>query len=94
MRELVAARRRRSNTRAGTAVAECPLRREEDNYHELGAHTEHILFAQEKKRLRRMSLAGHFPELGIQIRMFLGLPDQHPLVRGMDLDPPDPSLFS
>ncbi len=29
--------------------------------------------------------------LGIRIRIFLGLPDPGPLVRGMD---PDPSLFS
>jgi hypothetical protein len=35
------------------------------------------------------------PVLGIRIRMFLGLPDPDPLVRGMDPDPaPDPSLFS
>jgi hypothetical protein len=35
------------------------------------------------------------PVLGIRIRMFLGLPDPDPLVRGADPDPaPDPSLFS
>jgi hypothetical protein len=33
------------------------------------------------------------PVLGIRIRMFLGLPDPDPLVRGTNLDP-DPSLFS
>jgi hypothetical protein len=31
-----------------------------------------------------------YTESGIRIRMFLGLPDPDPLVRGMD---PDPSLF-
>jgi hypothetical protein len=37
-----------------------------------------------------------FPVLGIRIRfrMFLGLPDPDPFVRGTDPDPaPDPSLF-
>ncbi len=33
----------------------------------------------------------HLTVLGIRIRMFLGLPDPGPLVRGMD---PDPALFS
>ncbi len=44
------------------------------------------------------SISPHLPEfqqsaavLGIRIRMFEGLPDPDPLVRGMD---PDPSLFS
>ncbi len=32
-----------------------------------------------------------FSVLGIQVRMFLGLPDPDPLVRGTDPDP-DPSL--
>ncbi len=35
------------------------------------------------------------PVLGIRTRIFLGLPDPHLLVRGMNLDPsPDPSLLS
>ena len=35
------------------------------------------------------------PVLGIRIRMFLGLPDPDPLVRGANPDPtPDPSFFS
>jgi hypothetical protein len=37
------------------------------------------------------------PVMGIQIRIFLGLPDPDPLVKGIDPDPapaPDPSLFS
>ncbi len=34
------------------------------------------------------------PVLGIRIRMFLGLPDQDPLVRGMDPDPAPVLTFS
>jgi hypothetical protein len=34
------------------------------------------------------------PVLGIRIRMFVGLPDPDPLVRGAEPDPaPDPSLY-
>ncbi len=43
-----------------------------------------------------LQIAKHrfYTVLGIRIRMFLGLPDPAPLVRGTDPDPdPDPSLF-
>ncbi len=35
----------------------------------------------------------YLPVLGIRIRMFLGLQDPYPLVRGTD-PAPDPSLFA
>ena len=51
-------------------------------------------------QLRDLGQAGQIfirlePVLRIRIRMFLGLPDPEPLVRGVDPDPaPYPSLFS
>jgi hypothetical protein len=46
---------------------------------------------------RRKGNTNEIPVLGIRIRMFFGLPDPDPLVRGTDPNPdsaPDPSLFS
>jgi hypothetical protein len=67
---------------------------DDHGYHFLPSGAGRQLLPQ--KQLERGTLVKKRTVLGIRIRrirMFLGLPDPDPLVRGTDPDP-DPSLFS